>query len=174
MKNCLLNSMRVSRLGDVTWEIGPGSNGSNALVISPDGKKELLETTRRIVDLAPEIPGWELHSSRPRRDWDLRFSIEGSSGETIAVDAREWYYVLYKFADGTFDIVVEQSNLDAVDEDERYRAATVLLDGQIGEARRIELIGGIEAVAALNDSDREKASPVKTLADHLNSLVTTH
>ena len=165
---------RASRLGDVTWEIGPGSDGSDVFVVSPDGNKDLLERTRSIVESAPKIPGWELCFSRPPRDWDLRFSIEGSSGEAISVDAREWCYVLYKFPDETFDIVVEQSNLETADEDARDRAATILLDGQIGEAMRIELIRGIEAVVVLNDSDRQKASPVRTLTDHLSSLLTAH
>jgi hypothetical protein len=71
--------MRVLEMGDVAWELGPGLLEKHALIISPDGAKEWLPVTEHIVDQAPSIPDWEFQSARPPRDWDMRFSIEGSN-----------------------------------------------------------------------------------------------
>lgn len=162
---------RVSRLGDVSWEVGPGRLEENALVITPDGSKEWLGLTQHFVALAPRIPGWEFHWARPPREWDLRFSVERDTGGILDIDAREWKYVLFRFADHSFDIVVEQSNHRDVSASDRYTAAVVLLDGILGEAKRLELIGGIEPVVTLSKEHAAKASPVVVLAKHLDSLL---
>lgn len=162
---------RVSQLGDLAWELGPGQHEANALVITPDGAPEWLGATQHIVALAPVIAGWEFHWARPPRAWDLQFSIESGSGETIEVDARDWRYVLFRFPDETFDIVLEQGNLTAAGEDDRYTAAVVLLDGVLGESNRLKHIDGIEAVLKLSDEHAAHASRVDTLSEHLNSLL---
>jgi len=162
---------RVSELGDVSWEVGPGRKEENALVITPDGSKEQLATTQRIVARAPMIPCWEFHWARPARTWSLQFSIDSDQGGRTQVDARSWRYVLFRFPDQTFDVVLEQSNLKEASESDRYTAAVVLLDGILGELKRLELIGGIEAVAALPEDQATKASPIESLSMHLESLV---
>ena len=124
---------RVSQLGAVSWELGPGKAKANALIITPDGSKDWLAVTEYIVERAPSISGWEFQSARPIRDWDMQFSIEGTGGMHLGIDARPWRYVLFKYPDNTFDIVVEQNNLHAASDDDRYAAAFVLLDGTVGE-----------------------------------------
>lgn len=162
---------RVSELGDVSWEIGPGLVEECALVITPDGSKDQLATSRSIVESAPQIRGWEFHWAKPPKRWEKQFEIESDRGGVIPVDARSWRYVLFRFPDGTFDVILEQSNLAAASEGDRYTAAVVLLDGILGELRRLELIGGIEAVAALPKEQEAKASPIDVLSKHLESLV---
>lgn len=54
---------RVSELGDVLWELGPGKAEENALIITPDGSKDWLPVTWHIVELAPRISGWEFQSA---------------------------------------------------------------------------------------------------------------
>lgn len=162
---------RVSDLGDVSWEVGPGQEEENALVITPDGARQQLPTTRRIVARAPRIPGWEFHWARPPRTWTLEFSIDSEQAGRIQVDARSWRYVLLRFPDHTFDVVLEQGNLKDVSERDRYTAAVVLLDGILGELKRLELIGGIEPVAVLPEEQTSKANPIEVLSKHLESLV---
>jgi hypothetical protein len=162
---------RVSQLGDVLWEIGPGKAQENALVITPDGSKEWLPVTQHIVEQAPRISGWEFESARPPRDCDIQFSMEGADGAHLDIDARPWRYVLFKYPDNTFDIVLEQNNLHSLSDDDRYAAAVVLLDGIVGERRRLALLVGIEAVEIFSAEHSREASSMCHFAEHLDSLV---
>lgn len=168
----LLNELdaHVSQLGDVSWELGPGSHAENALAISPDGAADLLPLTRRIVSLAPQIPGWEFLPARPARVPHFTFSITSTSGQMIDVDAHKWRYVLYRFPDGSFDIVLEQVGLLPDSADDRYMAAVTFLDGLLGEASRLARIRDVEPVDALTVEQAQKANPVTVLRDHLDSL----
>jgi len=161
---------RVRSLAGVSWEVGPGVDGRNALVITPDGRKERLEACRRIVNFAPSIEGWEFHSAKPPKRWELQFSIEGSAGSMLQIDARDWRYVLYQHPDGTFDVVIEQTGLHGVDDAVRHSAAVIVLDGVLGELQRLERMRDIEAVPRLEDDQASSASSVRHLADHLRSL----
>lgn len=162
---------RVSQLGDVLWEIGPGKTQENALVITPDGSKDWLPVTQHIVEQAPRISGWEFESARPPRDWDMQFSMEGADGTHLDIDARPWRYVLFKYPDNTFDIVLEQNNLRSLSHDDRYAAAVVLLDGILGERRRMALLVEIEAVETFSAQHSGKANSMCHFAEHLDSLV---
>jgi hypothetical protein len=161
---------RVATLGDVSWEVGPGADERYSFVITPDGSKELLGLCDRIVSLAPEVSQWEFHSARPPREWDMRFTLGREAGRILDVDARTWRYVLFKFADGAFDIIVEQPNLGTADEQDRYAAAVMLIDGILGERRRLQLINEVEPVVVLAAEEAERASKVNVLAKHLASL----
>lgn len=161
---------RLGRFGEIAWELGPGSTAENALAVSPDGDPDLLPLTQRIVAMAPTLPGWEFHPARPARAESLEFSIGTSSGDEIAVDAQSWRYVLFKFPDKTFDIVLEQQNLTDVSDDDRYTAAVVLLDALLGEGKRLLRIREVEPVAALNPEQGKKANPITVLPEHLDSL----
>ncbi len=128
---------RVSRLGPLGWELGPGQQLSYSLTLTPDGSAELLPLTEAIVAAAAPIPDFELHSARPAKRWDLRFSITGPRGEEVPVDARAWRYVLYRFQDGLFDILIEEPNMGHAEEDMRVSAAIVVVDGLLGERERL-------------------------------------
>lgn len=161
---------RLARLGEIAWELGPGSTAENALAISPDGNPALLRLTQRIVAMAPTLPRWEFHSSRPARAESLEFSISTTAGDEIAIDARSWKYVLYRLPNKTFDIVVEQPNLDGATDDDRYTAAIVLLDGLLGEGKRLLRIGDIEPVVALKADEAKKSNIITMLSEQLDSL----
>jgi hypothetical protein len=161
---------RLARLGEIAWELGPGSIAESALAISPDGNPDLLPLTQRIVALAPDLPGWEFHSSRPARADNLEFSITTNSTDELAIDAHSWRYVLYRFPNKVFDIVIEQSNLAEATDDDRYTAAVVLLDGLLGEGKRLLRIRDIEPVVGLNADENKKANRITLLPQHLDSL----
>lgn len=161
---------RLAGLGEVAWELGPGSTAENCLAISPDGNAALLRLTQRIVAMAPTLPRWEFHSSRPARAEHLEFSISTSAGDEIAIDARSWRYVLYRLPDKMFDIVVEEPNLGDASEDDRYTAAVVLLDGLLGEGQRLLQIRDIEPVVALKADEAKKSNPITMLPSQLDSV----
>ncbi|MBL9024471.1 MAG: hypothetical protein JNL21_19910 [Myxococcales bacterium] len=157
---------RVSRLGPLGWELGPGQQLSYSLTLTPDGSVELLPLTEAIVAAAAPIPDFELHSARPAKRWDLRFSITGPRGEEVPVDARAWRYVLFRFQDGLFDILIEEPNMGHAEEDMRVSAAIVVVDGLLGERERLLGIHTVDATVGLDPSVEAKASQIEHLADH--------
>jgi len=163
---------RVSGFGQVTWEVGPGLEKPNALVISPNGDSDLLGLTREIVALSPRLPDWEFHPAKPPKQWDLRFVVEDVDGTPVKVDANDWEYVLLRFPDGTFDIVLCAPNLEGVHEDTRQLAADVAVEGVLGEIRKLQYVRRVEAVTGLEEKHRGKCTKLKHLSHHLGSLVT--
>ena len=101
----------------------------------------------------------------------MEFSLGAKDGSELEIDARKWRYVLYRFPDGVFDLVLEQKNLAALDEDERYSAAVVLIDSLIGEATRLARINVIEPVLAMSKEQGAKANPVKKLVEQFQSFM---
>jgi hypothetical protein len=162
---------RVSSFGQVTWEVGPGLEKPNALVISPNGDSDLLGLTREVVALSPRLADWEFHPAKPPKQWDLRFVVEDVDGTPVEVDANAWEYVLLRFPDGTFDIVVCAPNLEDGHQETRQRAAEVAIEGVLGEICKIEHVGGIEPVTAFEDKHKGKATNLKHLAAHMRSLL---
>ncbi|PRQ10121.1 hypothetical protein [Enhygromyxa salina] len=162
---------QVSRLGGMTWELGPGHAAQNALTLTPDGDPDLLRATKHIVALAPSIPNWEFHPAKPPKEWALTFSLE-TEGETVVdVDANRWRYVLLRFPDSTFDILLRQDGTELHDDDDRYVAAIIVLDGLLGEEARMSLVGSIELVDAFSAEELARVTPISELPHHLMSLL---
>ncbi len=161
---------QVSKLGQFGWELGPGTNKANALVLSPDGDPELLKLTRSIIAQAPELKDWEFHHAKPPKQWDLKLSLQGSEGEPVWVDARKWRYALLKFPDDLFDIVIVAPDLSSHDESVQYAAACVVLDGVLGEERRLERIANIEVLVEAPPDLESKLSSIADLDDHMTNL----
>jgi hypothetical protein len=159
----------VAKLGSFGWEVGPGVEADNMLVISPDGRPERLALTRRVVSMAPSIPRWEFHSAKPPRP-TMQFVMGDGFVPSNEIDARSWRYVLFKFPEGVFDIVIEQVGLNGVSDDVRYAAAGVVLDGVLGEASRLQLFREIEPVGKLTADMQTRASSIVSLATHIQSL----
>ena len=55
---------RLSLLGEITWTIEPGESEQLVFILLP-GESERIPITRRIVELAPTISGWELTTNEP-------------------------------------------------------------------------------------------------------------
>jgi len=161
---------RIRSFEGITWEVGPGISELNALAFSPNGRKELLSVTKQIVALAPTCVGWEFHPAKPPKNWDLRFVVEDKHGNQVEVDATGWQYALLKFPDGTFDIVVHAPNLPD-DEDIRYQAADIAVEGQLGEQTMLQLIQNLDVVDEFEDDLVGKGNSVTVLAEHLASLL---
>lgn len=163
--------MRVSELGEITWELGPGLRQECALTLTPDGDPQLLPLAERIIEAAPELSRWEFHPARQKKKWDLRFSVTSSEGAEIPVDARSWRYVLLGFPDSTYDLILEQPNLRESSEEDRYTAAVIVVDGVLGEKDRLEYIGEISPTTSLTPEHAQSSTNIAQLADHLASLI---
>jgi len=161
---------RIAALEGVSWEVGRGLERPNALVISPNRNKMLLEISKRMVSLAPVHAEWEFCYAKPPKKWKLRFSVENTDGSRFDVDANEWEYVLLGFPDGTFDVTVCAPNLQEVTEKLRELAAEVSIEGVVGEMGMLRCITEIEVVTTFDEEHQGRSNSLQHLADHLSSL----
>ncbi len=164
---------RVRELGPLTWEVGPGLQEPNFLAISPAGQRKLLELTDEIVRDAPSLPAWEFHSAKPAKRWTIRFSIEGSDGISHLIDGVEWRYILLRYPDGMFDIVILAPNLPA-DARIEEQAGAIVVKGQLGERLTLEHVRQIEIVRSLGPENERKSSSISDLPAHFSSLVSAN
>ena len=162
---------KLMDLGGFAWEIGPGSKAINQLVISPGGDPDLLPITKDIVSYAKIIPGWEFHYAKPPKEWDLIFDFEKDNGDVIDINASSWQYVLLKYEDGVFEIILQTHDLDGLSEDDRLVASEILLDGILGEEVRMLHINYIDVVDSFDDQHLNKSSDIMYLKNHLKTLL---
>lgn len=164
---------RVARLGRFSWELGPGVKDShnNALVLTPCGDPELLAETRTVIEAAPDCPGWEFYPAKPPKEWDRKFVIQADDGSRVSIDASGARYVLLEYPDGIFDVLLADRGVAALPEDLRQTAAEVLLDGELGEERRMVSIHTVDVVDEFDAEKQRKSSCISDLAAHVQSLV---
>lgn len=156
---------RVKALGDFAWELGPGLKEKNALVISTGGDCKRLRETRRIVGLAPKISGWEIHPAKPPKQWQPIFKM----GD-VNVDACAWRFVRLQYPDGSIEILVEAPSLADLSDDQKTRAVEIVLEGFLGEQRRLEMPMDIGVVSKLDQSFDGEAKPIAMVRDLESAL----
>lgn len=163
---------RVAKLGRFSWELGPGvrDGKNNALVLTPCGDPDLLLETRQVIDVAPECPGWEFYPAKPPKKWQREFTLQDDDGSTIHIDASGARFVLLKYPDGVLDVLLADVNLTALPEGLRQTAGEVLLDGELGEERRMAFVRGVDIVGRFEVDMERKSSPIATLALHVEPL----
>lgn len=163
---------RINKLGDFSWEIGPGKIKEDLLVISPNGDPELLQQTMLIVSNAIPCDNWEFYYAKQPKEWEFRFDFETEDGKQVEIDASQWEYVLLRYEDGLFGIVIKAScHLEPLNDDEKLMAAEMVLDSILGEELRIQKICEIDIVGAFDNAEQSKASEIKNLTSHLKKLL---
>jgi hypothetical protein len=160
----------ISGLGDLAWEIGPGVIASNQLVISPGGDSDLLQLTEKIVSVAPELDDWEFYYAKQPKQWDLEFEFQTEYGNEIVINGSKWKYVLLKYPDGVFEIIIKPDVKINCSEDDKLVASEILLDGILGEEKRVRLICNIDVVERFDDQYLSKVNEIGYLSEHLDSL----
>ena len=163
---------RISKLGDFVWEFAPGKVEKKAFVISPGGDLKLLELSKEVISRAAKCKGWEFHYAKPPKDWELKFDFERADGRMADVDASGWKYVLLKYEDETYEIIIKlpQLLMELGDRD-ALTATEITLDGILGEERRMRLINGIDVVFEFEEMYKSKASDIQALSEHLSKLI---
>lgn len=131
----------LTKLGTFGWEIGPGCERVNMFAISPCRDSLLLEATRRIVKKAPPLTDWEFHPAKPPRRWKLRFELE--SGQMV--NGTRWE-VLTSQSRGLFEILLHPNDDCGLDLDHQELAASILVEGELGEEKLIEKVNTIQIV----------------------------
>lgn len=163
---------RIALLGQYSWEIGSGLEHdlNSSLTFSPSGNQDLLVETREIVKAAPACLGWEFYSAKPPKKWQRQFILKDEDDCKIPVDASHVRYVLFKYPDGMCDIILEDRMLIELPENLQQTAVEILLDGELGEEKRMTLISSIEVVSELDNAMQTKSTSIEYLARHINSL----
>ena len=160
---------RVASLGPVSWEIGPGLERPNLLVITPDGDPEYLRLSKDIVDLAPSILDWEVHPAKPPKQLEhLNFSFT-IAGRVEKINADNWGYLLSQYPDYYFDIVVVAPSLRSIPQKFHGVAVKTVLDSILGEALRLEHIYDIDVVTDESSIPERQPNNIRALREHLVS-----
>lgn len=149
---------RVVALG-FTWEAGPADDGGYFLALSPGGDAARLALTRAAVARAPAVPGWTFLPAKPPRVVDLRALVLHLDDGPRAFDVTTWDVVAYRFDDGVSDLVFRPPPTDASPAT-LWLVASTIVDGELGEARAIEVVHQVEVVAAFEPRAAPRAQRV--------------
>lgn len=162
---------KILSLGDFSWEIREGFIKENMLIISPGGNIDLLPITKRIIELAPIIEDWEFSHYKPSKEWDYQLILYEESNVKKILNVKDWEYVLYKFKDGTFDIIFKTKNLNSSLQEEKVLVGDIVLESIIGEESSLKFIKNMEFVQEFNDTDKQKSNPLIFLKKHFEELI---
>lgn len=64
----------------------------------------------------------------------IKINIYRDNGEEVEINASSWSYVLLKYNDGMFGVIIK-ADLTGLTNKERLTAAEILLDGVLGEKK---------------------------------------
>ena len=76
--------------GMFAWEIGPGKAKSWFFTISPNGDKDLMVVSKKIMAAAPTLDDWEFNYCKPAKEWDRKFIIYDCNMNQQHIDASNW------------------------------------------------------------------------------------
>lgn len=153
---------KILELGDFAWEIREGKSKPNMLIISPGGDVDLIAQTKMIIEHAFIIDEWEFEYFKPAKDWDYSFYID----DERLIDASDWEYVLLKFSDGTFDILIKADNIDSLNDEEQSIAIDITLESCIGEKDYLEKILNYELVNSFEGKHNNKQNKMTVFPEH--------
>ncbi|MBL4862392.1 MAG: hypothetical protein JKY09_05175 [Crocinitomicaceae bacterium] len=151
-------------LGMFSWAIGEGVHKKWSLTISPNGDKDLLEKSRRIIAGAPELVAWEFYFSKPAKEWDRKFVVYDDMMTEQQINASDWKYVSTQKGDGMIDLILEAENIGHLDVDTANTAADLVVLNEIGEENKIVRISSVSIVDLLdsnNDNDKKNITELK-------------
>lgn len=135
----------VDRLGDFDWEIGPGTRASHFFALSPQGDKDSLTLTKRIIQAAPDLPEWEWLPAKPLREWNLQFYFLRPEGP-VFVNGATWGCVIFRYPDGDYEVDFYPPDTLQLNMEDLELAAIIILDGELGEERRLNLVSHINII----------------------------
>jgi hypothetical protein len=135
---------RVSAIGDLDWELGPGKTATHAFCLSPRGVPE----ARVITEL------WKQRGPQADATWEYFAARQPTEGMTLTISGVS---LQYKDLRVVFDVDVERERIDAqyihpqfrrLAGAERETALYLLLADAFGEDGIDRWLGGIEALVA--------------------------
>lgn len=124
---------------ELSWEIGPDKSGQWYFALSPNLNRELTRKAKDAISIAPVVHGWRFYATRQRKTWSGCFILEGESG-SVDIDTRNWTYVLLRYPEGSYDIVLYGPEAGRLSDNDRWQAAAIALEGYLGEQRLLDSI----------------------------------
>ncbi len=153
--------------GMFTWEIGPGKVKPWYLTISPNGDRDLIRVSQKIIEHAPDLNDWEFNYYKPAKDWDRKFIIYDSNMNEQNIDASNWKFVMLRNDDGMIDLILEASNITHLDNDTASTAANIIVTNEIGEETKIQKIQSVDIVGKLENQFNSRKTGIQHLKKHL-------
>jgi len=117
---------------NLSWEIGPDTNGGWYFALSPNLNRDYADEATDAIAGAPAVLGWTFHPTRQRKCWDGRFELQREKGH-IEIDSGAWKYILLRYPDGQHEVVLFAPEATELDENDRWNAAAIVLEGLLGE-----------------------------------------
>jgi len=146
---------RLFELERFDWEIGEGHAAARALTLS-SANLPGLRKAQRLVARAPRLAGWEFWAGKPARRWAVTFEVE-RRGTLVFVDGTAWEFVARRRRRGRHDLLLKPPASLGLSEAEADCVGVIIVDGELGEAARLELVASIEVVANWTPADAAHA-----------------
>ena len=122
----------------LTCEFGTQTDKEREFVISADGKRDLFPVVRRLVDAAPDLPGWKIIAFRQPKG--TKFSV---SFGTATLDPDDIWFALIPEGGGRVGLELYMAGLTPANREAFEYASILLLDAAIGEYAVETVIGSI-------------------------------
>ncbi len=100
-----------------------------------------------------------------------RTFVLGDGPDRLEIDASGWRYVLLRFPDSYFDIVIQAPEIAALGPDQRDAVAAMLLDAELGERLPVEEVCGVQFVDEFPPELLGKDAPLDALRGHVASIL---
>lgn len=161
---------QILSFGVLTWDIGLNEQNKWFFMLSPNGSKDNLEVSQKIMAVAPEHMDWLFYASRPAKNWDRNFTVYNNEMDEEFIDASPWHYVVFEEDDGTIELLLEAQNINRLDIELAETAAEQFVIQEVGEKPRILNISSIIIEHTLDDEYQDSKSPVSELKEHLEEI----
>ena len=153
----------------LSWEIGPGISKPLQLVVSPNLDRRLREIARAVVSAAPMLRDWEFHFARQPKKWNYKFQL--SKGESaLPMDASAWTFVLFKYPDGTREILFKAAGAAKLTRKQRDTAAAIVLESVLGEELLLDFVDEFDLLEKLPARFKNKERPIRLLRDAVHGV----
>lgn len=153
-------------IGMLTWDLGLDDSNAWFMTLSPNGDKELLEISQRIIENAPTQLEWAFNSSKPAKVWERTFTVYNNNMDEVHIDASSWHYVAQEETDQKIKLIFEAKNIQHLDEETAETAANLFLVQEIGEKTKIVRVSSITIVHELESGYQELKSSINELKNH--------
>lgn len=162
---------QILGFGVLTWDLGLNDDDQWFLMLSPNGKEDMLKVSQKIMDFAPEHMSWLFYASRPAKNWDRKFTIYDDYMDEQFIDATSWNYVLFDAEEEKVELVIEAKNLTQLNAESAETAVEQFVTQEVGELIRILLIDSIVTVDTFESEDESSKEPIGELKEHLEELM---
>lgn len=158
-------------LGMLTWDLGLNEDNNWFLMLSPNGDKEMLNVSQRIISDAPEHMDWLFYASRPPKSWNRTFKVYNASFDEVHIDASEWHYLIFEDEDEKLVLVLEAQSISHLDDELADNVGEQFVIHELGELPWMFHISSVEIVSSVEIEHETMKNHVSDLSEHLAELI---